>query len=167
MRHTAEDSAKRACSKDIVGALEHLLDLFVSLRSLKSLNDSGNLEQRVGTFFAEYYEFFCALKWNIFVFGQDEALIEEIIKNYNSNICRDSCALKPYEAPQSLSIEWYKEHSYQEFLSAKIIQFTSGPYACRDCKIVRFNGKNTRCLFLDDSSLHCISVKIALRWRDE
>lgn len=66
------------------------------------------------------------------------------------------------DMPQGQTIMFYKENGVSSFLRRRFILLLEGSFANRPCKIVRYNGKNTQVLMLDDQSFHYIPNKFRL-----
>lgn len=66
------------------------------------------------------------------------------------------------DMPQGQTIMFYKENGFSTFLRRRLILLLEGSFANRPCKIVRYNGKNTQVLMLDDQSFHYIPNKFRL-----
>lgn len=68
------------------------------------------------------------------------------------------------DIPQGLSMHEYKEMGVADSLRKRVITFTESSFANRECVIVRFNGSNTTCRFLDDDSERNISSSLKLTY---
>lgn len=65
----------------------------------------------------------------------------------------------PELPPQHQCIDWYRKNGYREFLKACIIIPDGGIWKDRKCKIIGYNGNNTRCSDITSNEIKLLSSK--------
>lgn len=174
LRHTAVDGeGRKITKKDVQGAIENLADLVICLQDMQRGGHLQPLETLLSVTTNFYYAYYdLCLQHNLsmppkerFTYSGEAKLgSAENPESRNSNFGSDLHEVSVEAIPeQGHSMEWYKLHGWAAFLRGRTIVFTSGQYANQPCKVDRFNGNNTRCIFPD--GVHYISVKVPLHWQ--